>query len=173
MFIASEEGEYIYKRSSAPFEAEHASHPNSVQLVSVPDPSVCGLYVVADPYKTVEISFNHLDASCESGALLGVINKMVIFLFSNLILIPYSSVLYQFVDGWELNGEYFPGVHDHPLSLEERVSEFCVEDRRYPYRKNKRMFRSSQNAALLQYRIPKQGSFMVSVKFHSNPDRKC
>lgn len=81
-------------------------------------------------------------------------------------------LLFQFVDGWELNGEYFPSVHEHRLPLEERVSEFCVEDRRYPYRNSKRTFRSSQNAALLQYRIPKHGSFMISVKFHSNPDRE-
>lgn len=76
------------------------------------------------------------------------------------------------MDGWELNGEYFPSVHEHRLPLEQRVSEFCVADQRFPYRSTKRTYRSSQNAALLQYRIPKTGSFMISVKFHSNPDRK-
>lgn len=71
-----------------------------------------------------------------------------------------------------MNGEYFPSIADHRLPLEQRVSEFCVEDRRFPYRNSKRTFRSSQNAALLQYRIPKHGSFMISVRFHSNPDRE-
>lgn len=74
MHVASEEGDFLYKKSSVAlaYEPEHDHHPNSVQMVPMVDPTVCGFYVVADPYKTVEISFHHLDASCESGALLGV-----------------------------------------------------------------------------------------------------
>lgn len=75
MHVTSEEGDFLYKKTMA-YESEHDTHPNSVQMVPIDDPAtaVCGFYVVADPYKTVEISFNHLDASCESGALLGVSN---------------------------------------------------------------------------------------------------
>lgn len=72
MHVASEEGDFLFKKSSAAMVPEHDHHPNSVQMVPMADPTVCGFYVVADPYKTVEISFHHLDASCESGALLGV-----------------------------------------------------------------------------------------------------
>lgn len=74
MHVASEEGDYIYKKTSMAlsYESDQEHLGNSVQMVPVEDPSVCGFYVVADPYKTVDISFNHLDASCESGALLGV-----------------------------------------------------------------------------------------------------
>lgn len=74
MHVASEEGDYVYKKSpmAMAYEPEHSIHPNSVQMVPLVDPTVCGFYVVADPYKTVEVSFHHVDASCESGALLGV-----------------------------------------------------------------------------------------------------
>lgn len=74
MHVASEEGDYIYKKNSmaVAYESEHESHGNSVQMVPLADPTVCGFYVVAEPYKTVEIIFNHVDATCESGALLGV-----------------------------------------------------------------------------------------------------
>lgn len=81
MHVASQEGEYIYKKASPSVAMAYESdleeiHGNSVQMIAVDEPSVCGFYVVADPYKTVEISFNHLDASCESGALLGVSQRI-------------------------------------------------------------------------------------------------
>lgn len=74
MYVTSEEGEFIYKKTSMAmaYESDQDNHGNSVQMVPLGDTTVCGFYVVADPYKTVEISFNHLDASCESGSLLGV-----------------------------------------------------------------------------------------------------
>lgn len=74
MYVTSEEGEFIYKTTSMAmaYESDHENEGNSVQMVPLEDPAVCGVYIVADPYKTVEISFNHLEASCESGALLGV-----------------------------------------------------------------------------------------------------
>lgn len=36
---------------------------------------------------------------------------------------------------------------------------------------NKKFFRSSQNAALLQYRIPMKGSFIANVRFHKITQR--
>lgn len=37
----------------------------------------------------------------------------------------------QFVDGWELNGEYFPAVMDHHRQLEDRVYEFCNNNKQW------------------------------------------
>lgn len=55
--VASEEGDYSYKK-----------------VLNLEDSStdVCGLYIVGDPDKIVEISIKYLDASCDSGALLAV-----------------------------------------------------------------------------------------------------
>lgn len=49
--------------------------------------AVCGLYVIAEPDHVVEIEFeNYFVRSCELGSLVSVIN------------------------GWELNGQFFPGM---------------------------------------------------------------
>lgn len=55
--VASEEGDYSYKK---------------ILNLEESAPSVCGLYIVTDPDKIVEISIKYLDASCDSGALLAV-----------------------------------------------------------------------------------------------------
>ena len=84
----------------------------------------------------------------------------------------FINLFIQFVDGWELNGQYFPGIHDHELTLEQRVSEFC-NNPLFPKKSyRKRKFISNQNAALFQYRIPVQGSFIISVRYLHNPKRK-
>lgn len=77
----------------------------------------------------------------------------------------------QFFDGWELDEEYFPNEYDHQLPLDKRVHEFCNFNAEWPFRQLRKRFRSSQNAALLQYRIPHHGSFVASVKFIENPER--
>lgn len=49
--------------------------------------AVCGLYVIAEPDHVVEIEFeNYFVSSCDLGSLVSVIN------------------------GWELNGQFFPGM---------------------------------------------------------------
>jgi hypothetical protein len=48
------------------------------------------------------------------------------------------------VDGWELNGEFFPSSEDHPLPMKQRVASECGSD---PL---KTRYVSSQNAALVQ-----------------------
>ncbi|XP_016951490.1 corticotropin-releasing factor-binding protein [Drosophila biarmipes] len=171
MHVASEAGDYIFKklnplssalnREAALLELEAAGAAGGVGVVpgdgarggggagtaagaDVPElqPEVCGLYVIGEPDTIVEITMKHYDANCETGALMA------------------------FVDGWELNGEYFPGIKDHHRPLEERVYEFCNNYRQWPRVSNKKFFRSSQNAALLQYRIPVRGSFVANVRFH-------
>ncbi|XP_017058714.1 corticotropin-releasing factor-binding protein isoform X2 [Drosophila ficusphila] len=169
MHVASEAGDYIFKklnplssalnREAALLELEAAAAAGVGVGVGVGvgegtgagtgtgadvqelQPEVCGLYVIGEPDTIVEITMKHYDANCETGALMA------------------------FVDGWELNGEYFPGIKDHHRPLEERVYEFC-NNYRQPRVSNKKFFRSSQNAALLQYRIPARGSFVANVRFH-------
>ncbi|KAH8382964.1 hypothetical protein KR009_006006, partial [Drosophila setifemur] len=170
MHVASEAGDYIFKklnplnsplnREAALLELEEAAAaaaaggagvgvgvagaPGPGPGAAVPEeqPEVCGLYVIGEPDTIVEITMKHYDANCETGALMA------------------------FVDGWELNGEFFPGIKDHHRTLEERVYEFCNNYKQWPRISNKKFFRSSQNAALLQYRIPARGSFVANVRFH-------
>ena len=72
----------------------------------------------------------------------------------------------QVVDGWEFNGELFPSVKDHEKGLESRFHEFCGR------RRIRKSFQSSQNAALIQYRIPMFGQgFSVRVQHVVNPRR--
>ena len=51
-------------------------------------------------------------------------------------------------DGWELNGNVFPGLKDHHLSLEERSRALCNGNVGHT------KFVSSQNAALVSINIP-------------------
>lgn len=84
------------------------------------------------------------------------------------------------MDGWELNGQYFPSLLDHQLPIEQRVAEFCSSDNAHRLfgatdaatATVRRTFRSHQNAALLQYRIPVSGAFIVNVRFVENRKRK-
>jgi hypothetical protein len=108
------------------------------------DGTACGAYIFSEPDETIEVHFNYLDVPCENGGLV------------------------SFVDGWELNGEFFPSAADHPLPMNSRFTEFCGK------RKIKQIFKSSQNVALIQYRMPAKGtSFGFSVRFIKNPTRKC
>lgn len=99
MHVTSEEGTYTYKKSS--------SHNHHLSLLDTPSPStnsheggggggeggsitedddpmaVCGLYVVTDPDKFVQISIKYLNVNCESGGLMAV---RIYFLFLNLSL---------------------------------------------------------------------------------------
>lgn len=80
----------------------------------------------------------------------------------------YFYISAQVVDGWELNGEVFPSEMDHRLPLKQRSSEFCGKNIVV-----KRTFTSSQNAAVIQYRIPKPGKgFTVLATFLKNPRRE-
>lgn len=71
MHVASEEGDYAYKKIERP-ALEKREH-NMVEVVD-PDMSVCGLYVVTDPDKIVEITIKYLDVNCDTGGLMAVIN---------------------------------------------------------------------------------------------------
>lgn len=105
---------------------------------------VCGLYVISEPDHLVEFEFENFDISCTNGALLSV------------------------VDGWELNGQFFPGTKDHPIPRHERYQEFCGSKKPFE------TFIMSQNVGLLEFRVPNRGEgFTVRVRFRENPQRKC
>uniref|UniRef100_A0A182MZK2 Corticotropin-releasing factor-binding protein n=1 Tax=Anopheles dirus TaxID=7168 RepID=A0A182MZK2_9DIPT len=166
MHVTSEEGEFSYvKLPPVRSTSKHghwmpAPDASGEPTAGEPDPepgaapaTVCGIYFVADPDQTVEVTMRQVNVDCRTGGLMA------------------------FVDGWELNGQYFPGERDHEKPLGLRVQEFCAERTGGPWPGKQGattsagawVFRSSQNAALVQYRIPERGSFVLSARFHHNP----
>lgn len=126
MTVTSKDGHFYYK-----------SNPQD----EVPPGMTCGLYLITDPERQVEIEVTHVDVSCDEGGLISI------------------------VDGWELNGEFFPSPEDHPLPLEQRIVSECG------HRPLKTRFVSSQNAALVQYRVPKYGQgFSLRVRYVKNAE---
>lgn len=104
---------------------------------------MCGLYLISEPDQFVEIEFESFQVnSCSAGGLVSVI------------------------DGWELNGQFFPGAADHQLPKSLRYHEFCNS-------KPVGSFVMSQNVGLVEFRLPIQGeAFKLRVKFRPNPKRK-
>ncbi|XP_045184149.1 corticotropin-releasing factor-binding protein-like isoform X2 [Mercenaria mercenaria] len=116
------------------------SFPGELQYVSDGTEEVCGLYLIGQPDQIVEVGFLDFNVNCETGGVLALF------------------------DGWELQGELFPGVNDHALTLAERYTMFCGE------KKPEAIFMSSQNVALIQFKIPNPGEgFKVFVNFKKNP----
>uniref|UniRef100_A0AAG5DX42 Corticotropin-releasing factor-binding protein n=1 Tax=Anopheles atroparvus TaxID=41427 RepID=A0AAG5DX42_ANOAO len=166
MHVTSEAGEFSFVKLPATsatskhghwaVEADAAApgNPDGSAEASAPADAatVCGIYFVADPDQVIEVTMRQVNVDCRSGGLMA------------------------FVDGWELNGQYFPGERDHEKPLALRVQEFCAERTNGgPWRTvkpapapNAWVFRSSQNAALVQYRIPVRGSFVLSARFLRN-----
>lgn len=70
MHVASEEGDYLYRK------VPHIIPSNLQAGINIVDSSspmkVCGLYVISEPEKVIEISIKHLDVDCDAGARLGV-----------------------------------------------------------------------------------------------------
>ncbi|XP_053678892.1 corticotropin-releasing factor-binding protein [Anopheles nili] len=169
MHVTSEEGEFSFVKlppmRSTPKHAHWMAHRDTVEVetggltaetgdssavdVDAAASTVCGIYFVADPDQIIEVTMKQVNVDCHSGGLMA------------------------FVDGWELNGQYFPGERDHEKPLDLRVQEFCNEHSGGPWpvkaaASNTWVFRSSQNAALMQYRIPVRGSFVLSARFLYN-----
>ncbi|XP_054280444.1 corticotropin-releasing factor-binding protein [Macrosteles quadrilineatus] len=122
VMVTSEEGHFYYKS------------PGGEEVTA------CGVFLITDPDKVVEVYFDHLDVPCNTGGLV------------------------SFVDGWEMNGQFFPSADDHPKPMSERYQEFCGS------RQPKTVFLSSQNAGLVQYKVPKRGrGFSFHVRYIRNP----
>uniref|UniRef100_A0A5F8GDA1 Corticotropin-releasing factor-binding protein n=1 Tax=Monodelphis domestica TaxID=13616 RepID=A0A5F8GDA1_MONDO len=65
-------------------------------------------------------------------------------------------------DGWILKGEKFPSSQDHPLPMSDRYIDFCESE-------NIRTFSSSQNVAMIFFRIHEPGNgFTITVKKNPN-----
>ena len=71
------------------------------------------------------------------------------------------------VDGWELQGELFPSPEEVEGGLDAQYQTFCGADG------PPALFTSSQNVALLQFRVPRAGQgFRVRVRFLHNRQRE-
>jgi len=116
------------------------SFPGELKYTSDGNTDVCGLYLIGQPDQIVEIEFVEFNVRCETGGILAVF------------------------DGWELQGELFPGSFDHHLTMEERYKTYCGRDR------PSKLFISSQNVALIQFKLPEPGEgFKLFVTFKANP----
>ncbi|XP_033216866.1 corticotropin-releasing factor-binding protein [Belonocnema kinseyi] len=120
-------------------------------------------------FVTSEAGYFTYNSSTDDETVCGVYfmtepNRRVEVIFTHFDVPCEGNGLASFVDGWELGGELFPSPSDHHLSLEDRVSEFCGP-------RVNRIFLSSQNGALIQYRIPMKGKgFTVLVRHPENPE---
>lgn len=109
---------------------------------SIGSESVCGIYIIAGPHQLVKFTFETFFTSCANGGLLSV------------------------VDGWELNGQFFPGL-DSNHERKKRYQEYCGSVQPVGTMK------TSQNVGLVEFRIPQKGEgFRVRVSFVDNPRRE-
>lgn len=116
------------------------SSPGNYMYVSPGRDDVCGLFIIGSVNQIVAIEFTGFNINCDEQGLLVV------------------------VDGWEIAGEVFPSVSDHPLSIDERFRGFCGAD------DPRDAMVMSQNVALIQFRIPKRlQNFRVRISYHYNP----
>lgn len=71
MHVTSEDGEFIYQKT--PRQIEQSHHSLNTELTEPESPmTVCGIYLVTDPDKIIEISIKQMSVSCEQGGLLAV-----------------------------------------------------------------------------------------------------
>ena len=81
MHVASEPGDYVFKKSpqlmaASPHFVEGSS--KDAEMLDIEEAmTVCGLYVVGEPDTIVEITMKHYDVNCETGALMAVSRSLV------------------------------------------------------------------------------------------------
>lgn len=71
MHINSEEGIYTFRKTLRKQPQLH----DRIHFVGTSDesePAVCGIYLMTDPDKVIEVEVEFSDVSCELGGLLGV-----------------------------------------------------------------------------------------------------
>lgn len=116
------------------------SSPGQYVYVSPGRDDVCGLFVVGTVNQVVAIEFTDFSVDCDDGGLVVV------------------------VDGWEIDGQVFPSISDHFLSIDERFRGYCGADRPTG------AMIMSQNVALIQFRMPRRlQRFRVRISYHYNP----
>ncbi|XP_073202301.1 corticotropin-releasing factor-binding protein isoform X2 [Lepidochelys kempii] len=92
-----------------------------------------------DPEELITIDYDFVNIDCQGGDFLKVF------------------------DGWILKGEKFPSSLDHPLPTSERYVDFCKSGN------IRRSIRSSQNVAMIFFRIHEPGNgFTFTIKKNDN-----
>ncbi|XP_066567806.1 corticotropin-releasing factor-binding protein [Amia ocellicauda] len=100
----------------------------------------CAAFFIGEPNEMISLEYNSVNIDCSGGDFIKVF------------------------DGWILKGEKFPSSVDHPLPLYERYVDYCETGTM------RRMVRSSQNVAMLFFRIHATGNgFSITVKKTINP----
>ncbi|XP_030290776.1 corticotropin-releasing factor-binding protein [Sparus aurata] len=100
----------------------------------------CAAFFMAEPNEVITVEYDNVDIDCRGGDFITVF------------------------DGWVMKGEKFPSSQDHPLPLYERYVDYCDSGAL------RRSVRSSQNVAMIFFRIHNAGStFTLTVRKHINP----
>ncbi|XP_071757858.1 corticotropin-releasing factor-binding protein isoform X2 [Centroberyx gerrardi] len=100
----------------------------------------CAAFFIAEPNEVISVDYGSADIDCRGGDFIKVF------------------------DGWVMKGEKFPSSQDHPLPLYERYVDYCDSG------SLSRTVRSSQNVAMVYFRIHNAGSsFTLTVKKLINP----
>ncbi|XP_041826132.1 corticotropin-releasing factor-binding protein [Melanotaenia boesemani] len=100
----------------------------------------CATFFMAEPTEVISVDYDNVDIDCSRGDFITVF------------------------DGWVMKGEKFPSSQDHPLPLFERYVDYCDSG------SVRRSVRSSQNVAMVFFRIHSAGSsFTLTVRKHINP----
>ncbi|XP_024049858.1 corticotropin-releasing factor-binding protein [Terrapene carolina triunguis] len=99
----------------------------------------CAAFFIGDPEELITIDYDFVHIDCQGGDFLKVF------------------------DGWILKGEKFPSSLDHPLPTSERYIDFCESGN------IRRSIRSSQNVAMIFFRIHEPGNgFTFTIKKNAN-----
>uniref|UniRef100_A0A3Q2YVH0 Corticotropin-releasing factor-binding protein n=3 Tax=Hippocampus comes TaxID=109280 RepID=A0A3Q2YVH0_HIPCM len=96
----------------------------------------CAAFFMAEPNEVISLEYDSVDIDCQAGDFITVF------------------------DGWVLKGEKFPSSQDHLLSPRERYVDYCDSST-----STRRSVRSSQNVAMIFFRVHNAGSgFAVTFR---------
>ncbi|KAF6356769.1 corticotropin releasing hormone binding protein [Rhinolophus ferrumequinum] len=99
----------------------------------------CAVFFIGEPEEFITIHYDLVSIDCQGGDFLKVF------------------------DGWILKGEKFPSSQDHPLPTTERYIDFCESGL------SRRSIRSSQNVAMIFFRIHEPGNgFTITITTNPN-----
>ncbi|XP_046873863.1 corticotropin-releasing factor-binding protein [Hypomesus transpacificus] len=100
----------------------------------------CAAFFIAEPNEVISVDYDNVDIDCRGGDFIKVF------------------------DGWVMKGEKFPSSQDHPLPLSQRYVDYCDSSTA------RRAVRSSQNVAMVFFRVQTAGSgFTLTVRRLTNP----
>jgi len=136
----------IHRRPTFINECVHVVARSGTYVVrkELGSPEPCGIYIAGYFNETIIVDVSRVDVTRDNNGVVA------------------------FFDGWEMNGYMFPSLHDHQHALNQRVVEMTKET--FPTNRVLRL-RSSQNVALIQYRIPRNSQgFIFRVSYATNDD---